>query len=71
MENCITISNMEYDVHTIRKVIALNSQLGEIRIHDAGDNYLLVFKNCPDDIENAKAELMKLLVDFTHNIWSH
>lgn len=72
MDNTLYISNNDFDIRTLRKVAALNSNLGRISIHDATDGYLLSFSDCPmDDPQQAIQEYQKRLHDFANNIWSH
>lgn len=71
MQNTLFISSKKYDCNTIRKVAAVNSYLGNIRIHDAEGGYLLSFTGCPQGEEAAMQQFSQYLVDLTHNIWSH
>lgn len=70
-ENTLFLSNDDYDIYTIRKVIALNSHLGRILVHDAEGGYLLSFSHCPKALDSVKRQFMERLIDFTNNIWSH
>lgn len=65
------LSNLQYDIYSIRKVIALNTHLGKIGVHDADGGYLLSFSHCENGAEWAAGEFQKLLDDLTQNIWSH
>lgn len=72
MDNLLFLSEREYDIHTIRKVAAINYQLGVIGVHDIEGGYLLSFSDYPDnDPGRAKLEFKRYLEDFTRNIWSH
>ena len=71
MQHTLFISSREYDYNSIRKVAAVNSYLGNIRIHDAEGGYLLSFSGCPQGEEAAMREFQQYLIDLTHNIWSH
>lgn len=72
MNHTLFLSAVDYDVHTIRKVATINSQLGEIRIHDAEGGYLLTFGGCQNmNAEQTANEFQRYLIDLTHNIWSH
>lgn len=71
MNNTLFISDRDYDLHTIRKVAAVNSFLGNISVHDAEGGYLLSFTGCPGGAEYAIAEFKQYLFDITRNIWSH
>lgn len=71
-DNTLFLSAVDYDIYTIRKVAAINSHLGEIRVHDAEGGYLLTFCGSPGmSEERISTEFQNRLSDFTQNIWSH
>lgn len=70
-KNTLFVSDREYDYNSLRKVVAVNSYLGNISIHDTEGGYLLSFTGCPHGEEAAIKEFQQYLVDLTHNIWSH
>lgn len=61
--NLLFLSSWDYDIHTVRKVIALNTHLGQIGVHDADGGYLLSFTHCDNGAEWAVSEFQKLLND--------
>lgn len=70
-DNVMFFSDKEYDVHSLYRLIFMNSELGTIRVHDAEGGYLLTFRDCPKSPQESMRLFQKYLDDLINNKWSH